>query len=95
MATLIKGNFSEDGDSEVFVASRFTFCIGSDSGEDYGGGTATIYIKHAEDLGWTEAESYTTGSSVATSVDYVGGVIVKLNLSGSTSPDLDYSVKYE
>lgn len=95
MSNLIKGTFAADGDTEVFVAKRFTILLGTTSGNDYGSGTVTLYLKQADDFDWTADSTYTTGNNVLTTIDYVGGIKAKLTLSGSTSPDLDYSIKYE
>lgn len=94
MADLKQGNFSADGSTTALPSvSSFTVLAGSDGGSNFGGGTLTIEVSH-DDQTYTTAYSFTE-EGVQTSVDYVGGVWLKLTLSGSTTPDLDYSIKYE
>lgn len=93
MTQQIQGTFAADGSSEVVTAGRFTVLAGSDGGADFGGGTLTVEISHDGVL-YTTAYSFTE-EGAQTSVDYVGGVNLKLTLAGATSPDLDYSIKYE
>lgn len=94
MAKIEKGTFTVDGSSAVMEGvSKFTVLAGSDGGTTFGGGTLTIEVSH-------DGETYTTAQAITeegvyTSIDYVGGVNLKLTLAGATSPDLDYSVKYE
>lgn len=93
MANRINGTFAANGSTTPVLASKFTALVGSDGGADFGSGTVTIEVSHDGTL-YTTAHSFTE-EGVQTSVEYAGGVLVKLTLAGSTSPDLDYSMKYE
>ena len=93
MAKIIKGTFTDNGSSETFLASKLTVLAGSDGGSNFGGGTLNVEVSHDGVL-FTTASALTE-ESTKTIVDSVGGLLCKLTLSGATSPDLDYSVKYE
>lgn len=93
MAKIIKGTFTDNGSSETFLASKLTVLAGSDGGADFGGGTLNVEVSHDGTL-FTTAASLTE-ESTKTIVDSVGGLLYKMTLSGATTPDLDYSVKYE
>lgn len=93
MATVLKGSFAANGSSSTFVAGRATFNIGTDAGTTFGGGTVSIEGSHD---GGEFTTLYTTTEEASYSTDnMVGGMVFKLVLSGSTSPALNYSVKYE
>lgn len=93
MAKTIKGNFADNGVSETVLASKFTALVGSDVANDFGGGTATIEVSH-DGVEFTTLGSLTEEGSF-NSETLAGGLLVKLTLSGATSPDLNYSIKYE
>lgn len=93
MANIINGTFAADGSTSPVVVRRFTVLAGSDGGTNFGSGTLAVEVSHDGVL-YTTAYSFTE-EGVQTSVDFTGGVLVKLTLSGSTTPDLDYSMKYE
>lgn len=94
MPDILRGTFVADGDSAALhPVSRFTVLAGSDGGTDFGGGTLSIEVSYDGVL-YTTAHSFTE-EGVKTSNEYVPGVYLKLTLSGATSPDLDYSIKYE
>lgn len=94
MSELITGNFSANGDSEEFVASSFTLLLGTDTNEAFGSGTVEIKYKQNDQLDWsTDPDTY-TASTVKTSESYVGGLKCKITLTGATSPNIDYSIRY-
>lgn len=93
MASNIKKTFDDNGSIEEFTATSFTVLAGSDNGSDFGGGSLAIEVSH-DGVNFTTAETITE-ETASTSNEYTGGVVVKLTLSGATSPDLDVSVKYK
>lgn len=95
MAKTITGTFSADGDSEEFVATRFTIHLGTDSAEDFGSGTVELKSKRDDQLDWTtDSTTYTATDIIKQDADLLGAKF-KLTLTGSTSPDIDYSITYE
>lgn len=93
MAKRINGTLAANGETDAVLASKFTVLAGSDGGTNFGGGTLSVEVSH-------DGETYTTDTAITeegafTSIAYTGGVLVKLVLTGSTTPDLDYSMKYE
>ena len=95
MATIITGNFGANGDSEEFVASNFVIHLGTDTNSTFGGGTVTIKSKRNDQLDWTsDSTTYTSMDIIKPNSDFMGAKF-KLTLSGSTSPNLDYSITYE
>lgn len=95
MSRIIQGTFSADGDSVDFVANKFTALIGNDSAEDFGSGTVQIKYKQDDQLDWTTDPTSYNATATVTSDDFLLGVRVKLTMTGSTNPDVDYSIKYE
>jgi len=93
MAKILQETFAADGSSDTVLCSSFTILAGSDGGTNFGGGTLTAEVSH-DGVVFTSAHSFTE-EEAQTSIDYVGGVLLKLTLAGATSPDLDVSVKYE
>lgn len=97
MANLVQGTFSADGSTVTAVAKKFTILAGSDGGTGYGtnfgGGTLNVECSH-DGTRFTTVDSF-TAEGAKTSIEYVGGCVLKLTLTGSTSPDLFYSIKYE
>lgn len=91
--TMISGNFGADGNSEEFVASNITFCLGTDTNANFGGGAVSLKVKQDDQLDWTVDSTLTAG--VSTTIAYTGGLKCKIEMSGSTSPNIDYSIKYE
>lgn len=95
MADIITGTFSADGDSVEFIARRFVVYLGTDSAEDFGGGTVEFKSKVHD------AFDYTTDATTYTATDIIKqdngliGAKFKLTLTGATSPDIDYSILYE
>lgn len=90
----ITGNFAADGSSADIKTSKFTILLGhtTDTDNNFGGGTVTLYVSH-DGVNFTADSTY-TAEDVITSVEYVSGVVMRLTLAGSTSPDLDYSISY-
>lgn len=93
MSKLITKTFTGNGSTEIVIASKFTILAGSDNGTDFGSGTLTAEVSHG-DVNYTTAHSFTE-EGAQTSIDYVGGVSVKLTLAGSTNPSLTVTFKYE
>ena len=93
MAELVNGNFAADGSTVAVKAGKFTILMGDATATNFGGGTVTAEVSHDGVL-FTTAHSFTE-EGVQASVDYTGGVVIKLTLTGSTSPALNYSMKYE
>ena len=94
MGQLTSGNFSANGSSDVIVASSFTLLLGNETNNSFGGGTVSILVKQDGKNDWTTDSTYTTGT-VKSSIDFVGGLQVKLSMAGSTTPNLDYTIIHE
>lgn len=94
MAETITGNFAANGDSDEFVFDRATFLLGTVTNGNFGGGTVTFYVRHNDQLDWTADSTY-TASGTKTTEEIAGGMRGKLTLSGATSPNLDYTIKYD
>lgn len=95
MAKTITGNFAANGDSVEFVATRYVIRLGTDTNQNFGGGTVTLKTKNDPQLDWTSHQTTYTATAVITQPDnYIGGRH-KLTLASATSPDLDYSITYE
>lgn len=94
MAKIMIGNFDSDGASEVFTASKFTILLGNETNEDFGGGTVSVQVRQSQKVDWTTNSTYTS-KEVLTSIEYTGGLRVRLVLEGATNPNLDYTIKYE
>ena len=93
--TTITGNFSADGSSEEFVADRFLILLGTDTNANFGGGTVSVKLKKNDQLDWTaDSKTYTSMDAIKQDGDFMGAKI-KLQLSGSTSPNLDYTITYD
>ena len=93
MTKIITGNFAADGSSEEFLATKLTYCAGDTTATDFGGGTLTLEVSQTGENFTTD--NAITAEGVYTSIDYAGGMKCKLTLAGATSPDLNYSIKYE
>lgn len=94
MAKSFTKTFTADGSTQEFVCDSFTFMMGNDTASNFGGGTITVELSHDGENFTTDATSYTAGD-IITTAPYTGGVVAKITLSGSTSPNLPISVKYE
>ena len=94
MSESIQGNFAADGDSTEFVAKQFTVLLGTDTNEDFGGGTVEVKYKQIDQLDWTTDETTYIATAAFTSIEFVSGMQCKLTLTGATSPNLDYSIVY-
>lgn len=88
----ISGNFAADGNSAIIeVSQRAIAFIGTSGGTDFGGGTATIQLQ-APNGDWCSSQQTALSSDVL-AIDVVIPTTVRLVLSGSTTPDLDYSIQ--
>lgn len=87
----IFGNFDDNGNSEEFSATKVDIVIGNES-STFGGGTVKIQSKINDQVDWTTDSSY-TDQGVYTTLNQ-GGLKFRLNLSGATSPDIDYAIQY-
>lgn len=87
----IYGNFDANGNSDTFVATGVDIVIGNDS-SDFGGGTVKIQVKLNDQADWTTDSEYTAQGVYTTLNQH--GLKFRLNLSGATSPDIDYAVQY-
>lgn len=94
MAKVEKGNFAANGDSVIVVASRATFLVGNSSASDFGSGSVTVEAEYGDSGEFTTIYTFTEEGSTTTE-EFVGGIRFKLTLTGSTSPDLDYTIAYE
>lgn len=94
MANIISGNFAANGSSDEFTANSITVCLGNDTNANFGGGTISLKVKQDDKLDWTVDSTYTATGTVNTIV-YAGGLKAKIELTGATTPNLDYSIKYE
>lgn len=85
-----QGTFAADGSYTIPEAcDKFTILMDG----TFGGGTVTLSLSHDGGTTWYEDSTYTDGDCI-TSVEYVGGVNVKIELAGATSPSLNYSIKW-
>jgi hypothetical protein len=92
MTDIISGNFSANGSSDIAKGAKSVRIeVGTDTNENFGGGTLNIKIRSSEDLDWTTVEGMTEAGSKIIE-DSVGSMQLKVELEGSTSPDLDYSI---
>lgn len=92
MTQLLKQTLTADGSTADFKASGVTFLLGDDDGANFGGGTLAIEVSH-DGVNFTTDSTYTEEGVYSTN-NYVGGLVYKLVLSGSTSPDLNVSIVY-
>lgn len=88
----IQGTFASDNPSSaIIVQEKGLVFVGSENGQDFGSGTVSVQFRG------TDSEWYDSGITFTTSgVKNIGPelpVEVRLNLSGSTSPDLDYVIR--
>lgn len=95
MTDVLTGNFSANGDSETFVARKFTVLLGTDTNKTFGGGTVSVKYKQNDQLDWTTDDTTYADATTFTSEEFVGGLKCKLTLSGATTPNIDYSIRYE
>ena len=86
----IFGTLTANGNSEEFVASNVDFVIGDDSSTF--NGTVKIQVKMNSQNDWTTVKELTEAGS-HTNVNHFG-LRFRLNLSGSTSPVINYAIKY-
>lgn len=92
--TVIIGNFSADGSSEIVKGAKAVrIDVGTNTNANFGGGTLNIKMRAADTLDWTTLEGLTTTGS-KTILDTVGANQIKVQLEGATSPDLDYSITW-
>lgn len=90
--TVYSKTFTADGDSEVIVVKKGTFYIGTTGGTNFGGGTLTIEASVDSGHSYTTVDSF-TAEETATH-EFEKGAMVKLTLSGATSPSLETRVAY-
>lgn len=95
MGSLITGNFSADGDSEEFVATKFLITLGTDTNDNFNNGTVELKVKLNDQLDWTTDSTTFTSADVFKQDGYLTGARFKLTMTGSTSPNVDYAIKYE
>lgn len=86
----IYGNFDANGNSEEFVATGVDIVIGNESSTF--SGTVKVQSKINDQAGWTTDSSYTEQGVFTTLNQH--GLKFRLNLSGATSPDIDYAIQY-
>jgi hypothetical protein len=92
MSNIISGNFTADGSSEIakgVKAARID--IGTDTNENFGGGTLNIKVRASETSDWTTHESITESVSKIIE-DTIGSAQLKVELEGATDPNLDYTI---
>lgn len=88
----VSGTFSADGNSSsVEVNQRAIAFIGSTGGTNFGSGTVTVQLQ-APNGDWCSSQQVSTSSDVL-AIDVVIPTTIRLALSGSSSPDLDYSIQ--
>ncbi len=88
----ISGTFAANGNSSTIEVSRRAIAfIGSSGGTSFGGGTVTVQLQ-SPNGDWCSSQQTATSSDVL-AIDVVIPTTVRLNLSGSTSPDLDYAIQ--
>lgn len=88
----ISGTFSADGNSSSIEVNRRAIAfIGSSGGTYFGSGTVTVQLQ-APNGDWCSSQQ-TASSSDVLAIDVVIPTTVRLNLSGATTPDLDYSIQ--
>lgn len=92
MTDVVTGTLIANGSVDIPTASAVTLIIGSQTAAAFGGGTLTWQVSH-NGVDFGTAHSFTT-ASVETTIEYVGGVVSKIVLTGATAPSLYYSVKY-
>jgi hypothetical protein len=93
--TVLSGNFSADGSSEIikgFQSARID--IGTDTNENFGGGTLNVKVRSSDTVDWTTVEGFTASASKVIE-DSIGSIQLKIELEGATDPDLDYSIVYK
>jgi hypothetical protein len=77
------------------VASKFVIHLGTDTRQNFGGGTVTIKSKRNDQLDWTSDSTTSTATDIIKQDAGFIGARFKLTLSGATSPNIDYSITYE
>lgn len=88
----ISGTFSANGNSSsIEIRERAIAFIGSSGGTSFGSGTVTVQLQSPTG-DWCNSQQTATSPDVL-AIDVVIPTTVRLNLSGSTSPDLDYAIQ--
>ena len=89
---LLEGTFSADGSSDEIVFRKATILVGDSDGSDFGSGTVNLECTF-KGSNFTTVHSFTE-EGAQTTIEFIGGIKGKLTLVGSTSPDINYQVKY-
>jgi hypothetical protein len=88
----VAGTFSADGSSATVTINRGgVIKLGGSGGSNFGSGTITIQVQGADGLYYPSATTYTAADVV--NIEMMEPTRVRLNLSGSTTPDLDYEIQ--
>lgn len=88
----VSGTFTDNGDSsQVEVTARAIAFIGSSGGTNFGSGTVTVQLMSPTG-DWCSNQQTATASDVL-SIDVGIPTVVRLSLTGSTSPDIDYAIQ--
>lgn len=97
---MANGTFNSDGSGESvrLQYGRGYMLLGAGAGQDFGGGTVKLEIRTADPSSGADAyiqmEAYTALPDPSPVVINLGGTsaVVRLTMSGSTSPDLDWAL---
>ena len=88
----IRGTFAADGNSaDAQIQQGGIIYVGSSTGESFGGGTVTVYLKAAD--GNYYASQITATASDVFEIKPPVPTTLRLTLAGATAPDLDYVIQ--
>ena len=88
----VTGTFAADGNSSsVLVQERALVFVGGDGGLSFGSGTVTIQAKGPDNQWYSLAETITARD--VRELELLLPCEVRIKLSGSTAPDLDYAIQ--
>ena len=94
MAEPTTGTFTANGStSEIRVlGGQALLFVGDSDGSNFGGGTVVVDVMMSNGTDWgTSADSYTAID--VDRLDFGESVIIRLTLSGATTPDLNWEVR--
>jgi hypothetical protein len=92
MKNYVSGTFAADGQStSILCASTALVFVGGAGGTTFGSGTVTVQFKGPDNQWYNSSETMTARD--VKNITLTVPTEIRLDLSGSTAPDLDYAIQ--